>query len=326
MIDDARLTRQLVESRRFHNHPISIVDVGASGGIDAHWDVFGDQLIAVGFDPLLSEVSRLNREARIGVRYVAAWVTSPSPQESDTAASTDFFERTSAVRASEIASLDYVRTYYNAGAEISFSDTRIVLDDYLDGTHVDFLKVDTDGHDYEVLLGSDRMLSSGRVLGIAVEIQFQGAVSSTANLFNNIDRFLRGNGFSLFDVEVHRYSRASLPAEFVYEIPAQTVTGQISWGDAIYFRDLGDPRYEDMWRCEITAEDVLKQACFFELFGLPDCAAELILKYPDAFGDDTERTALLDTLASESSGVATTYCALLQRFEQDSLHRFKPRD
>ena len=85
------------------------------------------------------------------------------------------------------------------------------------------------------------------MLGLAVEVQFHGTVGSDANLFSNVDRYLRGFGFGVFDLEVNRYSRDALPAEFTLDLPAQTVTGQVSWGEAIYFRDLGDPNYESMW-------------------------------------------------------------------------------
>jgi hypothetical protein len=328
MIDGAELTRRLVERAVFRSDPVFVVDVGASGGIEGHWHAFGDQLKAIGFDPLISEVARLNDDTADGVRYVAAWVTSSKLRPNDKGPSTDFFSRTSAVRAEQVAGLDYARTYYNAGAEMNLASAQVALDDFFDvseGTSIDFLKVDTDGSDYDVLVSGDRILSSGGVLGLAVEVQFQGPNSEETGLFANIDSFLRRKGFSLFDLEAHRYSRAALPAPFVYDIPAQTVTGQVSWGDAIYFRDLGDPEYESSWGYSPTAEDVLKLACFFELFGLPDCAAELIFKYPESFGDESQRTSYVDALASESVRSETTYADVLRRFEQDSLERFGSR-
>src|SRR5205823_1092351 len=128
--------------------------------------------------------------------------------------------------------LHYAREYYNAGAEIEHATKRIALDEYFtsdDAGRIDFIKVDTDGHDYEVLRGCDEILRSGRVLGLAVEAQFHGPVSRDANLFSNIDAYLRSRGFGLFDLEVYRYSRAALPAAFVAGIPANTPTGQVSW-------------------------------------------------------------------------------------------------
>lgn len=327
IIDQPQLTRYLVSRDAFLQDHVFIVDVGASGGIDSYWYEFGNHLCAVGFDPLIAEVQRLNADAISGIRYIPAWVTSPSPLEADDVPSTQFFPRTSAVRSAEITSLDYPREHFNAGAEIELAADQIVLDDYFDGdtaTQIDFIKVDTDGHDYEVLLGSEQMLRSGRVLGLAVEVQLHGRVSRSANIFSNIDPFLRDRGFSLFDLELHRYSRAALPAQFVYDLPAQTTTGQVSWGEAIYFRDLGDPTYERTWGFNPTTEDVLKLVCLYEIFGMPDCSAELILKYRPRIRNVADPTVLLDLLAAEQSGRDVTYAGLLREFSDDVLHRFTP--
>jgi hypothetical protein len=325
--DHPKLTRALVSERAFADDPLFVVDVGASGGIDGYWHEFGDQLRAVGFDPLVAEVERLNADAPTGVRYEAAWVTRREPVNADEPRSTQFFRRTSAVRAVEISGLDYAREHYNAGAPVELSEDRVVLDERFgsdEGPRIDFLKVDTDGGDFDVLRGAEEILGNGGVLGLAVEAQFHGPVSAEANLFSNIDRYLRGFGFGLFDLEVNRYSRSALPAEFVLDIPAQTVTGQTSWAEAIYFRDLGDPSYESMWTFRPTTIDVLKLMCLFEIFGLPDCSAELLLKYGDRLGDERSRSRSLDILASEQTGFETTYAELQRSFASEVRRRFAP--
>jgi FkbM family methyltransferase len=325
--DSPELTRALVTRRVFADDPLFVVDVGASGGIDSYWREFGDQFRAVGFDPLVAEVDRLNAGAGAGVRYEAAWVTCREPGVWNGVPSTQFFQRTSAVCAAEVAGLDYAREHFNAGAPIELSTERIVLDEHFDPDDrkaIDFLKVDTDGGDFDVLRGAEEILRDGQMLGLAVEAQFHGPVASDANLFSNVDRYLRGFGFGLFDLEVNRYSRAALPAAFALDIPAQTVTGQISWGEAIYFRDLGDPDYEATWRFEPSPTDVHKLMCLFEIFGLPDCSAELVLKYGERLGGDRTRSEYLDILASEQSGERTTYAALHRAFADEARRRFAP--
>ena len=168
--------------------------------------------------------------------------------------------------------------------------------------------------------GADEILRSGGVLGLAVEAQFHGAVSRDANLFSNMDLYLRDRGFSLFDLEVARYSRSALPAAFTYEIPAQTVTGQVSLAEAFYFRDLGDPRYEARWGFEPSSVDLRKLMCLFEIFGVPDCSAELVLKYGERLGDGPTRSAFLDALAAQQTG--ETYEELQRRFARDARRRF----
>ena len=54
---------------------INLLDVGAAGGIDASWRVFGARLNALGVDPLVAEVKRLNaEEASENIKYYAAFV------------------------------------------------------------------------------------------------------------------------------------------------------------------------------------------------------------------------------------------------------------
>ena len=86
---------------------------------------------------------------------------------------------------------------------------------------VDFLKIDTDGGDYQVLLGARELLSAAPVLGVAIEAHFTGLVHEESNTFRNVDRILALAGFSLFDLELYRYSRAALPKPFVYRLPAR---------------------------------------------------------------------------------------------------------
>jgi FkbM family methyltransferase len=56
-----------------------------------------------------------------------------------------------------------------AGAEEVAVST---VDDYCEGhgiDHIDFLKIDTEGHDFEVVVGADRMLTEGRVTALQCE-------------------------------------------------------------------------------------------------------------------------------------------------------------
>ena len=107
--------------------------MSGQAAVSTRTGTFQNQLEAVGFDPIIAEVDRLNAGAARGVRYVAAWVTCQSPTVAeDDLPSTQFFSRTSAVRAAEIAELDFAREHYNAGAPVVHAHERVVLDDYFD--------------------------------------------------------------------------------------------------------------------------------------------------------------------------------------------------
>jgi len=332
----AILPGKFARSSQYSMEGFMLIDVGASGGIDGFWgECFGATLTAVGFDPLIAEVERWNKTRGYGgIRYEAALVGCPeydtmfpSSLRQDPIASKDnsSFQGTSAVRASEAMRMNYVKEVFNAGAEVRLTERLVSLDDYVQESgirSVDFLKIDTDGHDIEVILGAKQMLRAQEVLGICVEAQMHGASHPYSNTFSNIDRLLREWGFSLFDLDLWRYSRRSLPDTFYYKIPAQTVTGQVQWGEAVYFRDLARPDYEKMHGLTVGIAKQIKLACLFEIFGLPDCSAQILVQLQQQTGDRFF-AALLDGLVSQYRRSRMPYSRFLENFDSDP-KRFYP--
>jgi FkbM family methyltransferase len=323
--NDPKLTQSLVANGVFQSSPVGLVDVGASGGIDYYWNVFDTCLKAVGFDPLIKEVERLNAIHQNGSqRYYPYLVGYKRYNElvppSVPSAQPSLYGRTSATRAQEITRCNYARTFYDQTGEGLFAKDLIELDEFFLRTHpmdVDFVKIDTDGSDYQVLLGAQELLARSPVLGVAVECQFHGLVHDSANIFSNIDRLLRQLGFSLFDIEVYRYSRAALPKPFVYRIPAQTTAGQVLWADALYCRDAGEQGYEATWSVPLTEWKILKLACMLEIFGLEDCTAELLVKYRDRLADLVDVRACLDLITPASEGEKPSYGGYIEQFARN---------
>jgi hypothetical protein len=317
------LTRRLVEDRAWGEEDMYLVDVGASGGIHSRWDIYQPLLRARGFDPLVREVERLNAmEKSSKVRYVAAFVgcrgydalfpphlREQPPGESIWRSPT--YRRTSAARALALLKMDCEREQFNKSADVVYSERHLQLDDIAgnEAGAIDFIKIDTDGHDYEVLLGGEKLLREGEVLGLMVEAQLHGPVHDHANVLCNIDRFLRGKGFALFDLELYRYSRGILPGRFMYSIPAQTTTGQVIWGEALYLRDLAGPQAQSReWR----PAKVLKLASLMDIFGLPDCAAEMLLHFGERL-PGVDVSGYLNLLASQVGGRDMTF----ERYNRD---------
>ncbi|MBF0354338.1 MAG: FkbM family methyltransferase [Alphaproteobacteria bacterium] len=292
-----RIAPLLARSGAFASEPLTVLDVGASGGIDDIWRNFDPSLDAYGFDPLLNEVKRLNEGAAPGMRYFDAFIgwegyeaVCPAAQMQDPIAScsNSATPRTSASRASQLAGWNQDKVLHNANDEMVMSQNRYSLDDFAYRQNlscVDVIKVDTDGFDFEVLLGAKNLLEQGGVLGVLVESQFQGPIHPYANTFSNIDRYLRDLGFSLFDLDVWRYSRAALPRKFVFDMPGPTHQGQVLWADALYLKDVGDPDFSAKWGVWPSPVKLLKAIALFELFGLGDCAAETIKTHAQALNE-----------------------------------------
>lgn len=330
LIQNPALLPVVMDFSQLRDKDFFLVDVGASGGVEPHWSVFGSHLRAVGFDPLVNEVQRLNGLNKSPkIKYEEGFVTCPEWKELTGAPTSEDLirlkdnqiqDRTSSVLAQQVAKIDYVKERFNSNSEVVYSKHHLVLDEFFPAerqAEIDFLKVDTDGHDFQVLRGAEKILRSGHVLGLSVEAQLHGALGGKSNTFANIDTFLRGMGYSLFDLEVYRYSRGALPAPFVYNITAQTLRGQVSWGEAVYFRDLAHPNYEAMWAYDPSEAKILKLACLFELFGLADCAAELLIKYKGRFESLAKTEQLLDLLTPTLQGSVVGYEKYMKAFRAD---------
>lgn len=108
---------------------------------------------------------------------------------------------------------------------------------------VDFVKLDTQGAELEILRGGAKTLDTVRALEVEVEFN---PIYESQPLFGNIDQYLRDRGFVLWRLaNLAHYSRWKLssqpqiPNHVYYDsVAAQHATrgGQLFWGNAFYVR------------------------------------------------------------------------------------------
>jgi FkbM family methyltransferase len=285
------LTHYIIKEKILGKDNFFLIDVGASGGIDPCWNAFGSYLHGVGFDPLLNECNRLNSINRhANFNYFPCYIISENeeidqyrtPETVKFHETVTMFARSSGWDAMQRLKLDYCKEVFNKNNEVIYSNNKTSLDRYCSENSVksvNFIKIDTDGFDYSVLRGAEKLLKDNNTLGVLIECDMNAPFHPCSNSFRNIDLFLTEQGFRLFDLSVWRYTKSALPGKFVYGIPAQTHSGQVSWGDALYFRDFVDMKEKNQ---EILPIQIIKMACVQEIFGFPDCAAELLLTFKDS--------------------------------------------
>jgi|GEM_PF-240057 len=307
-----------------------LLDVGASGGIDRFWRQFEPNLRAVGFDPLASEVERLNAaEAGDRVRYVPAWITSGSqgleawrhPEAEETP---NAFTMTSAQRVYELAEYDVRKEVFNSGDELRYTDTRMSLDmwcaEHPEWT-TDFLKIDVDGYDLHALRGADALLSGDRrPLGILTEAQLHDPHHTPGVAFGEIDVYLRARGYRLFDLDLKRYSRYGLPQPFCSDMIAETVAGGVQACDALYFLDpcLDDAAFARL-QAQADRRGFQKLVMLFAGYTMPDCAAQVLMTCRErgvSLGG-VDPDAALDRLATPNVLGARSHAEYLAAFESD---------
>jgi FkbM family methyltransferase len=156
--------------------------------------------------------------------------------------------------------------------------------------HIDFIKIDVEGAELDVLGGGKSMLRDKRVLGIKTEFWWDPVLRGQPS-FAELDIFLRANGFYLFDLELHNYQaymRRSLPvgrlnADSRNWLGAlQNVRadgsryGQALTGDALYFRDPIADRIDGRSSLSWDSASLLRLCALFDIFNYGDCAIELL--------------------------------------------------
>jgi len=141
---------------------------------------------------------------------------------------------------------------------------------------IDFLQIDVQGADLDVLQGALNILKS--VLAIQIEVEFNPLYQGQP-LFRDVDRFLSEQGFSIFDLGAVSRNRARSPICS----GRRKHSGQILWGDAFYLRDLlaesGNPDLK-------TPENLFKLACVADALSFPDYSIEILEYLTLNYGHD----------------------------------------
>lgn len=254
----------------FRGHPLILVDIGARWGMDRRWASFGESIAAFCFEADAAECSRLNAQGLANVKFIPEVIAGSNGiatlYETKFQASSGLYQVNDkffgrllnsdngtllGTRAVTTKTLDLVREEYQI-------------------PEPDFLKLDVEGAELDILKTSDL----GGTFGVLTEFRFHEEINGSAP-FWQLDAYMRSQGFMLYDLAVGRQSRKTLP----YPTPmtrytngerffTATTRGQVMDGDAVYFRD--------PMRFQMDRMQILRAACLFEVFGLNDCAAELL--------------------------------------------------
>jgi FkbM family methyltransferase len=301
-----------------------LVDIGCAGGIDGKWRRLGQRLRAIGFDANAREIEALRgRGGNANVTYLNALAgIDPDHPFAKKKGDKPDCQRNPWPRMSAKQYLEFVHPARGApNPPVGAGPAAVVVPEYLKQNgieSVDFLKIDVDGKDFDVLNSFDQALSDLAVLGVGVEVTFCGSDCETDNTFHNMDRFLKARGLELLTLSTRRYSVGALPSRFLGGA-GPTETGRILQGDAMYARDLASGLYDDFAN-SLSADKLLNLLAIFAIFNLPDCAAEMALKFRTTLSSRFDVDRILDLLAAQEEGAISgnsSYRQHLNRFAQN---------
>ena len=343
MSNENKLIKYFERKEIFRSEPFRLIDVGCSGGISDYWRTIGKHFTAIGFDPQRSEITRLNEvEANKNVWYLPAFVGLPSGH------SFSVKKNDNLVKYGDKAKFFNVwnRLSSNLGAILRDEQPHLKLqsqsinEDLVDSSdlisidvfcrnenlnYVDFIKIDVDGQDLEVLISAESIVKSHCVLGFLIEVGFGGSEIETDSCFHNIDRKMRELGYLLIDLDLYRYSRSALPSKFIYNILAQTEKGQVMYGNALYIRDFLPEFSSTLWGHELSPIKLLKLASIYSLHGLDDIVAELLCVHRENLLDNIDVDYCLDLITPSFSGEKNSYAHFIETFRKD-VASFFPND
>ncbi|MBX3378023.1 MAG: FkbM family methyltransferase [Phycisphaeraceae bacterium] len=272
---------------------IDVVDVGAMmlEGQPPFYQPLVDSGLArvVGFEPVIAECEKLNAKAGPNQRHLPYFVGDGSERTfylTNTAMTSSLYEPNTRLLSRFQALEELTRT-----VETSRVQTRR-LDDMPEITNIDFIKIDVQGAELDVIRGGRARISGA--VAVQAEVEF-APMYKDQPLFADVDRELRGMGFAL-----HSFTSMSGRAFKPFADPRNPFKPmrQHLWADVLYVKD-----FDNLGA--LTKEQLLKLAIVLhEVYHSWDLANLVLANYDAKAGD-------FSAWGAPASGLSDRYMAAL---------------
>jgi FkbM family methyltransferase len=262
--------------------PLVIVDVGARGGLQPHWQPLRDHITWIGFEP----------DARSAGALTPADV--PARSHILPTALSDARGRVTLHCTRDAGDSSLLRPnrpfleQFGHPERFDVVDTVELDADTLDSqlssigvSAIDVLKLDTQGSELAILQGARQTLARG-VLAVDVEVEFS-PMYERQPLFAEVDQFLRPFDLQLVDLAPRR--SPYLAGEHLH-----LARGPVVWAEALYFPTVDRLTRDIAARASEAHGPRLAKACLVALsYGLADYAIALIERAAGVVGDSDAR-------------------------------------
>lgn len=274
----------------FEKHPVTLIDVGASGGMQEQWQRAEKHLRLIGFEPderaykSLAENSDGKRTIYLNTALHRERGEIEFLLNRDQKVSSMFPANRKLVEMfPDPGQFDLVRKVKVAAEPLDDVLTNAGIDD------ADFIKVDTQGSELAILEGGARIVEN-HLLGIEVEVEF-AEIYEGQPLFAEVDTFIRSMGYELFDLNGAFWKRDKGKS-------LGRPRGQLIFGDALYFRSaesLGK-MIAALADDDVRRAKVLHMIAIANVYGYLDYALEVFSAHEKLF-TESERRAFHSEIA-----------------------------
>jgi FkbM family methyltransferase len=277
-----------VVSRGFLTEPFVLIDVGIQGGEHIRWHVLDDYLVVYGFDPVEEAVQKLaeTNKGRPNRHYHYMAVGNADGEQQF------YFNPTNPT-----ASSMYQQGVGRYGVETA-EQLRVVPIRRLDSLFAegaipvaDYIKIDVEGFEKEVLLGAHELLGAG-VLGLQTETNFRVSPTYPKSHFGTLAEIALESHLVVFDLAFNRAPRASfqqaLTSKGLQPISEQDAVGRPATVDVLFARDLIDEvdhqeNYQTPYR-PVSVNQLIKSIIICELHALNDVALDTVERFAERLG------------------------------------------
>ena len=278
--------------------PFVLVDVGVQGGENPSWHRLGDHLIVHGFDAIEEAVDQLQkRTAGTPNRHYHRIAAGNADEERI------FYFNPANPTASSMYSQGSSRFDVSAHQQPRSVTVRRLDTLLAEGLipKADFLKVDVEGFEKDVLLGAATLLAD--VLGVESESNFGISAVYPKSHFCTLAEILLEYHLLVFDLVFNRVPRAN----FRRALEKKGVTtgshyhgyGKPAMVNVLFCRDLIDEtdapsKYRNERRL-FSLDQLIKTLIIYELYGLNDIAVDTALRFAELLASrlDVDRAVWL---------------------------------
>jgi FkbM family methyltransferase len=275
-----------VVANRLLNEPFVVLDIGVQGGEHPRWQYLGRYAEVHGFDPIDEVIDELRRSA----------IGQPHRHYHNLALGDEDGERRFFASANRFGS-----SFFSSDAA---AEERIVpirrLDSLLrDGLvpRADYIKLDCEGFEPEILKGARQYLACCDVLCVTAETNFHLSPVYPLTHFHTINEIMAEHRLLVSDINEVRSPTPAYAAAIAAKPWPQPdpwhddpplVVGRPGTCDVLFCRDFAAERQNpdqfrrgDILPRPASADMVIKSMINFELHGLMDCAVELAETFRD---------------------------------------------